>query len=72
MLTPSIVAETNSFDRMMDGGFSEKLFKRALEKAQLGVVEPHDIAPVIVFLASPLAKKMTGQRITINGGIAID
>ena len=72
VLTPSIVAETNSYDRMMDGGFSEKLFKRALEKAQLGVVEPHDIAPLIVFLASPLAKKMTGQRITINGGIAID
>tara|TARA_A100001015_G_scaffold43550_1_gene47851 strand:- start:692 stop:1489 length:798 start_codon:yes stop_codon:yes gene_type:complete len=72
VLTPSIVAETNSYDRMMDGGFSEKLFKRALEKAKLGVVEPHDIAPVIVFLASPLAKKMTGQRITINGGIAID
>ena len=72
VLTPSIVAETNSYDRMMDGGFSEKLFKRALEKAQLGVVEPHDIAPVIVFLASTLSKKKTGQRITINGGIAID
>ena len=57
---------------MMDGGFSEKLFKRALDKANLGAVLPDDISPLIVFLASPAAKKITGQRITINGGIAID
>jgi NAD(P)-dependent dehydrogenase (short-subunit alcohol dehydrogenase family) len=56
---------------MMDGEFSEKLFKRALEKAALGPVSPEDISPLIVFLASPAAKKMTGQRITVNGGIAI-
>ena len=72
VLTPSIVLETNSYERMMDGGFSEKLFKRALDKAELGIVVPDDISPTIVFLASPAARKITGQRITINGGIAID
>ena len=72
VLTPSIVLETNSYERMMDGAFSEKLFKRALDKAELGIVVPGDISPTIVFLASPAARKITGQRITINGGIAID
>ncbi|MBL6699373.1 MAG: SDR family oxidoreductase [Luminiphilus sp.] len=71
VLTPSIVINTHSYNRMMDGEFSEKLFKRALEKATLGPVSPEDISPLIVFLASPAAKKMTGQRITVNGGIAI-
>ena len=71
VITPSIVVHTHSYDRMMDGEFSEKLFKRALEKAALGPVSPEDISPLIVFLASPAAKKMTGQRITVNGGIAI-
>ncbi len=72
VLTPSIVVDTNSYERMMDGGFSEKLFKRAVEKAQLGAVKPNEISPLVVFLASPAASKMTGQRITINGGIAVD
>ena len=71
VITPSIVVHTHSYDRMMDGEFSEKLFKRALEKAALGPVSPEDISPLIVFLASPAAKKITGQRITVNGGIAI-
>ncbi len=72
VLTPSIVAGTHSQKRMMDGSFSEKLFTRAMKKAALGVVTPSDISPLVVFLASPAAKKMTGQRITINGGIAVD
>ena len=70
-LTPSIVAETYSYERMMDGGFAEKIFTKAVERAALGVATPRDIAPMIVYLASPAAAKMTGQSITINGGIAV-
>lgn len=70
-LTPSIVLETDSYGRMMDGGFSEKLFNGAVKKAVLGVPTPKDIAPMLVYLASPAAARMTGQSITINGGIAV-
>ena len=38
--------------------------------AQLGVVQPDDLAAMIVFLASPQAAKLTGQAISINGGIS--
>ena len=38
--------------------------------ARLGVVTPEDIAPMIVFMASAQAARMTGQAISINGGIS--
>jgi NAD(P)-dependent dehydrogenase (short-subunit alcohol dehydrogenase family) len=38
--------------------------------AQLGVVNPADMADLIVFLASPKAAKISGQAISLNGGIS--
>jgi 2-hydroxycyclohexanecarboxyl-CoA dehydrogenase len=70
-LTPSIVADTISHDRMMADPFSAKLFEKALSRAALGVPVPADIAAAAVFLASPAAARITGQAITVNGGIAI-
>lgn len=70
-LTPSIVGDTISYERMMADPFSKKLFERALSRASLGVPKPADIAAVAVFLAGPDASRMTGQSITINGGIAV-
>ena len=32
------------------------------------LVEPSDIAPMVLFLASPLASAITGQSIAIDGG----
>ncbi len=69
-LTPSIVKGTASYERLMANEFSRKLFKKAESRARLGVVEPADIAPLAVFLASPAAAKMTGQAISVNGGIS--
>lgn len=70
-LTPSIVADTISYDRMMADPFSAKLFDKAIGRARLGLPTPRDIAAVAVFLASPAAARVTGQVITVNGGIAI-
>lgn len=70
-ITPSIVKNTLTFDRVMVGGFSAKLFGKAMKRASLGVVTPDDIAPIIVFLASPAAARMTGQVISVNGGISV-
>ena len=69
-LTPSIVSGTRTYDRVMAGGFSRKLFDKAIKAARLGVVSPDDIAPMIVYMAGPQGARMTGQAISINGGIS--
>lgn len=69
-LSPSLVAETRSYERIMSGPFSAKVFEKAIRKARLGLPTPADIAPMAVFLASPQASKITGQAISINGGIS--
>ena len=69
-VTPSIVQGTPLYDRLMAAPFTGKLFAKAEAQAHLGVVTPADIAPLIVFLASPAAAKLTGQAISVNGGIS--
>jgi 2-hydroxycyclohexanecarboxyl-CoA dehydrogenase len=69
-ITPSIVRDTQAYDRMMANEFSRALFQKAEKKARLGVVAPADIAPLIVFLAGPGAARLTGQAISVNGGIS--
>lgn len=70
VMTPSIVRETKSYARVMSGELSRKVFEKAESRARLGVPTPADVAPMIVFLASPLASKITGQAISVNGGIS--
>jgi NAD(P)-dependent dehydrogenase (short-subunit alcohol dehydrogenase family) len=70
VLTPSIVEGTRTYDRVMKGGFSAKLFDKAIKAARLGVATPDDIAPMIVFMAGPQGARMTGQAVSINGGIS--
>lgn len=69
-ITPSIVRGTATYDRLIADEFSRKLFQKAEERAKLGVVIPEDIAPLAAFLGSPQAGKITGQIISINGGIS--
>lgn len=70
IVTPSIVGDTDSWDRVMASEFSRKLFEKAAKKAKLGLVTPKDIAPVVVFLAGPGSAKITGQAISVNGAIS--
>ena len=70
-LTPSLVNGTASTERITTGeGFSAKLFASAAKQAALGVPDADDIAALAVFVASPAAGKMTGQAISVNGGIS--
>ncbi|WP_073060799.1 SDR family NAD(P)-dependent oxidoreductase [Paracoccus solventivorans] len=69
-VTPSLIADTQSYDRIMDDPFAAKLFQRAEKAAALGLTRPEDIAPTLVFLASPAAARLTGQVISVNGGIS--
>jgi len=69
-LTPSLVTGTATADRILAKGFSQKLFQKAAKLAHLGVAEPDDLAAIAVFLAGPGGAKITGQAISVNGGIS--
>jgi 2-hydroxycyclohexanecarboxyl-CoA dehydrogenase len=69
-LTPSLVYGTASTERITSDGFSAKLFERAAKQAHLGVPTAEDIAALTVFLCSPAAARLTGQAISVNGGIS--
>ena len=71
VVTPSITRNTKTYDSVMAGEFSRKLFEKAESRARLGVPVPEDVAPLIVFLVSPLASHITGQVVSANGGISV-
>ena len=54
----------------MNDPFASRLFEKAQERAYLGVVEPQDLAELVCFLASPSALRLTGQTISVTGGIS--
>lgn len=70
VVTPSLVQNTLTHDRLMADHFSSKLFGKAMERAHLGVAEPADVAAAILFLLGPQSAKVTGQVISVNGGIS--
>ena len=65
-LSPSYVAETRIFDRF--AGTSGRV-EAARDRAGLGLPTPRDIAPMALFLCGPGAARITGQVISINGGL---
>ena len=69
-ITPSLVAGTKAHDRVMASEFSRKIFEKAARRAKLGVPTPDNIAPLAAFLASSQASHITGQAVSVNGGIS--
>ena len=69
-LSPSIVQGTPLYDKAMADPFAARLFGKAEKMAHLGVVEPGDLAEMAIFLASPAAARITGQTISVTGGIS--
>lgn len=70
VLTPSLISGTQAAVRHLQGGFSAKIFDKVASRAHLGLAQPEDIAALAVFLASPAAARITGQTISVNGGIS--
>lgn len=70
VVTPSIIEGTGGFERVMQDEFTSKLFGKAIPLAHLGVVNAEDMAELIAFLCSPRSGKLTGQAISLNGGIS--
>lgn len=69
-VTPSLVTATGTHQRIERDPFSAKIFAKATAMAQLGLPNASEVAAAIVFLASPAASKITGQVLSVNGGIS--
>jgi 2-hydroxycyclohexanecarboxyl-CoA dehydrogenase len=69
-VTPSLIAGTETAQRVLADGFSKGLFEKASQLAHLGVAEAEDLASLVVFLGGPGAARLTGQAISVNGGIS--
>jgi len=69
-ITPSLISGTQAAERHLQGGFSAKIFDKVASRAHLGLAQPEDLAALAVFLASPAAARITGQAISVNGGIS--
>lgn len=63
-VSPSFVEGSDSARRMG----SERM-ARAARRAGLGLPRAEDIAPLVLFLCSDGASKITGQIISVNGGL---
>ncbi|MET0378690.1 MAG: SDR family oxidoreductase [Spongiibacteraceae bacterium] len=69
-VTPSLIRDTRNYETVMAGGFSQKLFESIEKRALLGVPGPENLAPLITFLSSSYASHITGQIVSVNGGIS--
>ena len=69
-VTPSIIQGTRTYDMVMSDPFSQRLFGKAHERARLGVATAADVAATVVFLLGPGPARLTGQAISVNGGIS--
>ena len=71
LLTPSLIAGTPGAALIFGDAFAAKMFEKAAAMAHLGVADAEDLAHMAVYLASPEARRITGQAISINGGISV-
>lgn len=70
-VTPSLVEGTPLTQRLMvEGTFSSRLFAKARPLAGLGPTTADEVAELVAFLAGPRAARITGQAISVNGGIS--
>ena len=66
-ISPSFVAGSGSARRLAEQ--SRDRMQRAEARAGLGLPTPADIAPLVLFLCGEGARRITGQVISVNGGL---
>jgi NAD(P)-dependent dehydrogenase (short-subunit alcohol dehydrogenase family) len=65
-ISPSFVDDTDSARRL--AAINAERIARLRQRAGLGLPTPADLAPLVLFLCSDAARRMTGQVLSINGG----
>ena len=68
-LSITLTGNTGVYNAVMEGEFSRRIFTKIEQRIPLGLPQPDDVAGAIVFLASPAAGKVTGQTLSVNGGM---
>ena len=66
-ISPSYVEKTRIAERLMQSSSSR--LDKARKRAGLGLPTPADIAPLVLFLCGDGARRITGQVISVNGGL---
>lgn len=69
-ITPSFVVGTPANERMRADDFMRKVVEKADSRARLGPTHASDLAELALFLAGPGSSRITGQAISVNGGIS--
>jgi 2-hydroxycyclohexanecarboxyl-CoA dehydrogenase len=67
-VSPSYVRNTPIYDEIARSSGGERI-RRAEERAGLGLPDARAVARLAVFLCSPWASHITGQVVSINGGV---
>jgi 3-oxoacyl-[acyl-carrier protein] reductase len=67
-VSPSFVADTPVYNRVMRGPGASRA-RSAAARAGLGLAVPDDIAALVAFLCGAGSARLTGQVISVNGGI---
>ncbi len=67
----TITRDTPTYSRVMEASpFSRQLFEKAEARIPLGPNRAEDIVGTILYLLSDAAAKVTGQVISVNGGLS--
>jgi 3-oxoacyl-[acyl-carrier protein] reductase len=67
----TLTADTRSWNQIFGAeSYQKELFARALERFPMGPPDADDVANGVVFLASRAAAKVTGQTLSVNGGLS--
>lgn len=69
VLTPALISDTPSHTAVMASDFGAKIFAAASKMAALGICTPDDMADSVLFLSGPASGRLTGQAISVNGGM---
>lgn len=68
-ISPTFVRDTPVYQHMMDADGGSGRAARATSRAKLGLPTPGELAALTVFLCGPSAAHLTGQVISVNGGL---
>ncbi|HHV76388.1 MAG TPA: SDR family oxidoreductase [Syntrophothermus lipocalidus] len=65
----TVIQGTPAFDAVM-GTDAKHVFQKAVERAPFGIPTAEDVAEAVLFMASPETDVITGQVISVNGGLS--